>query len=264
MVETLTEYIDIIRNFLDKYPLSQTFLFRGQSNKDWPIASSLERIGLSSILFEKYYTLTDYLKTEINSFGRKFERKCKFPKGYDYDFSDYNRISFNQFPELEYLTYLRHHGFPSPLIDFSKSEYVALFFACEDALFSKNSSNGCVFVFQNQLWEFMGTNMTEIHEIGHYIETDQRHISQQSEYLVACRYNDNAWSFVPFESVDFMQNQCVESNSFLKIEIPASKKINMLKELSKMNINHFTLYRDEDSLMKKLTFDFLQNQKRIL
>ena len=240
--------------------------FCGQSNANWLIKSSLERMKIPSIPFKKYYSHLDFLKPEINSFGKRFERKSAFPNGYKDDFSDYYEISFDRFPELEYLTYLRHHGFPSPLIDFSQSEYIALFFACEDAICSVGSKveNGKVFIMQSRLWEDGGASMTEIHRIGHYIETDQRHIFQQSEYLIACRFSDGFWSFAPFMSADCWLNQEIRSESFLEIDISASAKIELLRELAKMNINHFTLYRDEDSLMKKLTFDFLQNQKRIV
>ena len=262
MIQSLSEYIDAVGEFRKRFHWSTTILFRGQSNANWSIESSLERIGIPSIPFKKYYSHIDFFKPEINSFGRKFERKYKFPKGYENDFSDYEQISFDQFPELEYLTYLRHHGFPSPLIDVSKSEYIALFFACEDALYSMEKRNGKVFFMQRQLWESGGTDMTEIHEIGHYIETDLRHISQQSEYLIACRFGDGGWSCVPFSSANCWQNQEMRKESFFEVEISASAKDDLLRELAKMNINHFTLYRDEDSLMKKLTFDFLQNQKR--
>ena len=128
MIQSLSGYIDAVSEFRKRFSSSSTILFRGQSDAEWPINSSLERFGMSSLPFKKYYSQIDFLKPEINTFGKKFALKSKFPNGYENDFSNYNQISFNQFPELEYLTYLRHHGFPSPLIDFSKSEYVALFF----------------------------------------------------------------------------------------------------------------------------------------
>ena len=242
MIQSLSEYIDAVSEFRKRFHWSTTILFRGQSNTNWSIDSSLERFGMSSLAFKKYYSHIDFLKPEINSFGKNFERKYKFQNGYENDFSDYYEISFNQFPELEYLTYLRHHGFPSPLIDFSKSEYIALFFACEDALYSveNKTTNGKVFIMQSRLWEDGGAGMTEIHRIGHYIETDQRHISQQSEYLIACRFSDGCWSFAPFMSADCWQNQEIGNESFAEIDISASAKIELLRELAKMNINHFT------------------------
>src|SRR5579871_975887 len=37
-----------------------------------------------------------------------------------------------QFPGYDYMAYLRHHGFPSPLLDWTRSPYVAAFFAFRD------------------------------------------------------------------------------------------------------------------------------------
>ena len=123
VVSSISEYIDAVNQFRKKANITETILFRGQSDVSWKIKSSLERTKLPNISFYEYYTSIDFYKPEINAYGKNFERKASFSKGYDFDFSDYDGIKFSQFPELEYLTYLRHHGFPSPLIDFSKSEY---------------------------------------------------------------------------------------------------------------------------------------------
>ncbi len=265
-VRTISGYIDIINRFRNQVDSTTKILFRGQANAKWKIESSLERIGLDNITFNKYYTLVDSYKPEINAYGKKFQRKVKY-NGYDFDFSDYSKISYGRFPDLEYLTYLRHHGFPSPLIDVTLSEYVALFFACEDAVDSaKKIKSGKVFVLQSELWNHAVSGYKEIHEIGHYIETDLRHLTQQSEYLIACCFDldKNEWKFVPFDLEGSLKDACQESESILEIRIPASVKVNLLKELDKMNINHYTLYRDEDSLMKKMKFDFLKENGRIV
>ena len=88
MIRTLSEYIEIVNSFRKKFHSLSTILFRGQSNAGWPITSSLERRDIPSISFKDYYSHVDFLKPEINSFGKKFERKYKFPSGYDYDFSE--------------------------------------------------------------------------------------------------------------------------------------------------------------------------------
>ena len=69
--------------------------------------------------------------------------------------------------------------------------------------------------------------------------------------------------FVPFDLEQNLRDSSVKENSVLEIEIEASAKMELLQELNKMNINHFTLYRDEDSLVKKMKFDFLQKQMRL-
>ncbi|WP_294961186.1 FRG domain-containing protein [uncultured Fibrobacter sp.] len=265
-IRTISEYIDIINIFRNQVDSTTKILFRGQANAKWKIESSLERIGLKNLTFNNYYTLVDSYKPEINAYGKKFSRKVTC-NGYDFDFSDYSKISYDGFPEIEYLTYLRHHGFPSPLIDVTLSEYIALFFACEDAVGSANEiKSGKVFVLQSELWNHAVSGYTEIYEIGRYIETDLRHLTQQSEYLVACCYDldKREWKFVPFDLEGCLKEASQESNSILEIQIPASVKGNLLKELDKMNINHYTLYRDEDSLMKKMKFDFLAENGRLI
>lgn len=91
-----------------------------------------------------------------------------------------------------------------------------------------------------------------------------RHIAQQSSYLIACRYDigEKMWMFVPFSLEESLREQPYKVDSILEIEIEASAKISLLDELAKMNINHHTLYRDEDSLIKKMKFDFLKNERR--
>ena len=70
------------------------------------------------------------------------------------------------------------------------------------------------------------------------------------------------WMFVPFSLEESLREQPYKVDSILEIEIEASAKISLLDELAKMNINHHTLYRDEDSLIKKMKFDFLKNERR--
>ena len=53
-----------------------------------------------------------------------------------------------------------------------------------------------------------------------------------------------------------------ESQSYFEIEIDGCAKKQILAELYKMNINHYTLYLDEDSLIKKLKYEFLKNMKK--
>lgn len=265
IVKSIKEYIEEIQKIYKEIESNRTILFRGQSNSEWEISSTLERANIEEISFKDYYTTIDYFKPELNALGEKFERKVKFPGGYDFDFTDYNPISFNQFPELEYLAYLRQHGFPTPLIDVTQSEYIALFFACENY---KENANAKVFVLQSDLWSSGGTNQPEIHLIGHYLNVDKRHIAQQSEYLIPAFFRtgtDCEWMFTSFsnakkDSLEFGDIWRSEHPDYpqkiYEIEIDASAKKDILLELERMNINHYTLYLNEDALIQKLKFDF--------
>lgn len=258
-VASVKEYIECLEKNRKKENISM--LFRGQSNASWSIESTLERVGIKNIRLKDYYESIDYFKSEINSLGYHFQRKLN-EKGYDFDFSDWINISLNKFPDIEYLSYLRHHGFPTPLIDVTQSEYIALFFACEDL---DEKTDAKIFAIETDLGNTRVSGNPELHRIGHYLESDQRHIVQQSEYLLPVQFQkkeyNSEWYFVPFSSFWKKEKTCMnedEQKLIFEIVIDGAAKKEIMAELAKMNINHYTLYLDEDSLIRKLKCEFLQ------
>jgi len=269
-VSSVKEYIERIEQIREQNKLGHSLVFRGQGNSSWKIESTLERAGIKSIFLKDYYRSIDYLKPEINSLGHDFQRNFN-EKDFYLNFPDYRKITFHDLPDIEYMSYLRHHGFPTPLIDVTQSEYIALFFACEDLNEKKNAK---VFVFREDFGNAGISGEPELHKIGHYFESDRRHIAQQSEYLLALQFKivekHYEWSFIPFSSFKkhnntYMGKHCdknkIESQSYFEIVIDGHAKKQILADLYKMNINHYTLYLDEDSLIKKLKYEFMEKMK---
>jgi hypothetical protein len=117
MIETIQDYREEILKFKSELGQEQVILFRGQSNHNWIIKSSLERHGVEIIECEEYYIMIDKYKPLINPLIKnRYERKLT-SNGYPFDFKEYVKGSW-ELPEMEYLAYLRHHGFPTPLVDF--------------------------------------------------------------------------------------------------------------------------------------------------
>lgn len=246
-ISTIEEYTAEIKKFEN----GNEILYRGQSNSCWKIESTLERFGIERLACEDYYKKVETYKPVLNSiFERQFERKVNL-SGYMFNLNDYHDASW-ELPDSEYLTYLRHHGFPTPLIDWSRSLYVALFFACEDHF----DKDGKVFINILSKMHGGGDNVPELRHIGRYIETDQRHFAQQAEYLVPMKYTDK-WEFITYKEIE----QGTFSHHTSCIEIDRKSKISIMNDLNKMNINRYTIYLDEDSLIKSFKDEWQQEIK---
>jgi len=118
------------------------FYFRGQTDSEWRLKTTLERSGHPTMPIADYYGLivrNRKIGPAVSAFSSM--QAPAFDKNVWNELSDYERykvaiLDQTAFPggeHLEYAAYLRHHGFPSPILDWSESPYVAAFFAFRDA-----------------------------------------------------------------------------------------------------------------------------------
>ena len=193
--------------------------------------------------------------------GRRWDNVPDYGKLLEMAGTDLDRLTTiltGQQEIMEFLLYLRHHGFPSPLLDWTASPYVAAFFAFENPPLCKEDRIG-VFAFVPAISGGIfkpERSERRVHLVGPYGRSHVRHVYQQSWYTMCIEKEPSDYLIRHHD--DEVMTEAAEQGRFLKFTIPASERLVALKELQLMNVNAFSLYGSEDSLIRTLaTREFL-------
>ena len=160
-------------------------------------------------------------------------------------------------PAYEYLAHLRHNGFPSPLLDWSRSPYVAAYFAFSGAS-STDAAAIYVYLERPKGRKVGGSGIPAIRTLGQYVRTHRRHFRQQSAYTVCANYqqsdlvNSYMWHFVSHQTV--FDWQPTAQDLLWKIVVPSSERSKVLMLLDEFNLNAYSLFGSEESLMATLAY----------
>jgi hypothetical protein len=180
------------------------------------------------------------------------------------ELSDYDRLSnyaqlegsiFDQavFPggeHLEYVAHLRHHGFPSPLLDWSLSPYIAAFFAFRDTV--PTAEKRSIFVYCERPGGVKGGTIGTpmIQPVVWHSPLPRRHFLQQSVYTVCESANDRKWQFDSHQKVFDHPNFSPRQDFLGRFIIPSTEREKVLGLLDQYNLNAFSLFESEESLLE--------------
>jgi hypothetical protein len=181
-------------------------LYRGHADPCWKIESTLDR-AINNCSVSDYYNSIYKAYFEISGVaGRTWPLKDIMSiRNQCANFENFPGIP-SELPNPEHLTYLRHYGFPSPLVDWSRPPYVAAFFAYRFPA-TPEKENVSIFVIDNINKDLakpiVQSNLTDhVIQVGRSIATDRRHFIQQSDYTSCFRYKNQKWEFCSHE--DFL------------------------------------------------------------
>jgi hypothetical protein len=168
-------------------------LFRGQSDSNWHLDTTLERwvaprrqnIPVMSLL--DYYNIILSARAEIETLtGTSWTTPPQYriitkemdQMGLNYDLIC-QELAYGRIPGYEYMAYLRHHRFPSPLLDWTRSPYIAAYFAFSDAV---NSEAVSIYMLSEENFRSGLPGAAMIVRLEPDVKVHRRHVLQQSEY----------------------------------------------------------------------------------
>lgn len=223
----------------DKIESGGSYIYRGQRDSSWNLISSLMRIDIVTSLkdFQDYF---NFLLPEV-------KEKLQAWEGRDWDLTD-------QLGLAEFVSYLQHNGFPTPLLDWTYSPYIAAYFAFEGINhFNPQCDKVAIYAFDHKAWS---EKFKQEYDIAH----DRDHVSVLRPRIIGnhkMALQQGCFTFSNVRDVEkhIRAHETNEKSFLTKYYLDVSERPKIITELSLMGISAVQLMPSVESVCKKALED---------
>lgn len=237
-------------------------LFRGLGNAQWTLQTTLERSADADAnqTLLSYYHRMERSKPVVESFTNRVWDSIPSWPTFERTLQDetakatwIDKILLDNPAIYQYMIYLRHHSFPSPILDWTASPFIAAMFAFD--LFDPSAKDVAIHVYGRD--SIQGFSSDEhLFIVGPYLRTHTRHYLQQSRYSMCLKLRIQQDASLRYDYLFVSHDRALARNTnkdlLAEIIIPASERTAALRQLDSMNINPYSLYGSEESLIRTI------------
>lgn len=213
---------------------ARKLLFRGQ-NKPWRLRTSFHRTGRAY--------LERFMREDVQELHRQLSARTKHV--FDLSLSEQNGAFYNL---------VQHHGYPTPLLDWTYSPYVAAFFAYrgftnKDACISDVSDKVRVVVFDQAKWRNNRDQVPDLVMPGLHVSI-QEFPAIENERMIPQQAASTITNVDDIES--FVASQSAGMQYLSAINLPARDRPYVIRELGYMGITAGALFPGLDGACEEL------------
>lgn len=234
--------------------------FRGHSNSGWKLETTLSRF-VNEIQLH-------YPEHGVNKERTLLTNLClqRLHEEFRNNLITNNDLPQDRVEKIDIWQYGQHFGLPSPLLDWTHSPFIALFFAISEPAMNNDEGERCVWVIDLSMLAYVNKQVIEevrpkfkgsispesalnqqfpISKIVREINENNRRIAFQQGFFTKHDY---------YKSLEIWLKRVVGEMAFHKGDSPVLRKlsfpcsererVSMLDRLDKMNINNRTLFPD--------------------
>lgn len=221
--------------------LDGAVIYRGQRLASWGLVSSVHRTALVRSIHDlKGYA--DYMLPRIHDaleawVGRSWDLK-------------------NPMGLAEFLAFIQHNGFPTPLLDWTESPYIAAYFAFEGVNhFKPQPEHVAIFAFNQSAWTSTFKQVYDFTDFTPHVSVLRPRQIGNHELAV------QQGCFTVTNVLDVEQhirfNESAERKFLIKYELDVRERPKVIRELSLMGVSAVQLMPSVEAVCKKALEDLI-------
>jgi hypothetical protein len=216
-------------------------VYRGQRNANWGLTSALHRTPFVRNVGDMIVYINQVLPVVQEAV------------------EGWTGKSWNLSTELglaEFLAYLQHNGFPTPILDWTSSPFIAAYFAFEGVdSFSAQRENVAIYCFDEEAWIRDKPQSNDV-------ANERANVSMLRPRIVgnhklAAQQGCFTWSNVVDIEAHIRANEDTGTRYLTKYEIAAAERPDVMRELSLMGISAVQLMPSVEAVCKKAFEDMV-------